>query len=145
MLKIIPFILIISLVEVAATVMLAKSIGALQTYSLFAIPTLFGLLIQWRRRHLMQEAWGEVKENFDMGDTYECRMLRTRPSFIADLYEIFSYWMSIALLLIPGPLTALAGFSLLFPSVRLVLIRKMIKDAKFQRRYLQNWKRQQQT
>ncbi len=134
---------LMSFLEVAITVLLTRYFGALQTYSLFAIPTLIGLFIQWRRKPIMKAAWDKMDYGVRKGDTYEQRMRGTRPSAIMPFVEVFTYWVSVLLLAIPGPLTALIGFCLMLPCVKASIFRADLKQNKAYRRTLQEWKRQQ--
>jgi UPF0716 family protein affecting phage T7 exclusion len=90
-LKVAGVLILASFCEVAVTVLLTKYLGALLTYSLFAVPTILGLLIQSKRRLFMQKGWGEVREGLSKGNTYEERMRRTRPSYVVTTVEVCSY------------------------------------------------------
>lgn len=134
---------VMSFLEVAITVLLTKYFGALLTYSLFAIPTIIGLFIQWRRKPMMNAAVDRMGPGFGKGSTYEQRMQTTRPSVIVPQTEFFLYWGSVLLLAIPGPITALLGFGAMLPCVKWHLVKGTLKQSKAYRRELQEWKRQQ--
>lgn len=135
--------ILVSFCEVGVTVLFTRYLGALLTYSLFAIPTTVGLFIQWQRKLIAAAAWRKVGQEFQKGNTYEARMLRTRPHFVSTSVEVASYWIATFLFFIPGPLTVLIAFSLTLPIVRNLLSKRLMKDAKRERRELQEWKRQQ--
>ena len=130
----------IAFIEVAVTVLLTKYFGALPTYSLFAVPTTVGLFIQWRRKPIMQAAWVKVEQGFPNRDKYKQKLLMTRPSYIEPCAELYTYWVTVFLLAIPGPLTATVAFSLMLPFVKRCIYNKMVRDAKVYRRKLREWK-----
>lgn len=133
----------IAFVEVAVTVLLTKYFGALSTYSLFAIPTIVGLFIQRRRKPITQAAWAKMEQGFQNRDKMEQKLLMTRPSYIEPQAELYTYWDSVFLLAIPGPLTAAVAFSLMLPFVKRCIHKKMVRDAKAYRRKLREWKLKQ--
>jgi UPF0716 family protein affecting phage T7 exclusion len=109
----------LSFVEVAVTVLLTKYLGALLTYSLFAIPTTVGLFIQWRRKDVMREAWAMTAQAF-RENKHKSEILRimSRPEYAAAQAEVHTYWASVLLLAIPGPLTAAIAFCFMLPFVK---------------------------
>jgi UPF0716 family protein affecting phage T7 exclusion len=130
----------IAFVEVAVTILLTKYFGAAPTYFLFAIPTIIGLFIQWRRKPIMEAAWAKVEKGLRSGDIYDQKLRMTRPSYVEPQAELYTYWVTIFLLAIPGPLTAAVAFSLMLPFVKKCIRKKMVGDAKAYRRKLQEWK-----
>ena len=100
------------------TVLLTKYFGALLTFSLYAIPTSIGLFIQWRRKHLMKLACAKLSVAHQGKGKYQSAKILSRPAFAAAQTEIYTYWVSIILLAIPGPITASAAFILMLPFVK---------------------------
>lgn len=115
----------IPFVEVAVTVLLTAHLGAARTYGLFAIPTVIGLLFQWR-------AWAKLKareaacpnpskkhRHFSGKRlTFEVQRDPDFPAWLGLQFDTFLFWVGTTLLLIPGVVTDLLGFALMLPPLR---------------------------
>src|SRR4028118_485193 len=105
----------LSAIEMAVTVLLTKYFGALLTFSLYAIPTVVGLFIQWRCRHILKAACAKLNVAHKSRDHYQTAKIMSRPAFAAAQTEVYNYWISVLLLAIPDPITATAAFILMLP------------------------------
>ena len=108
-------------VEVAATVYLTSWLGAIVTYSLFAIPTVAGLFIQWRRWPRMRSQFNEVLA--EVKATGETKPSDPREKWgseatYRDWTEVLAFWVATVLLFIPGFVTDAVAFALMLPWVR---------------------------
>lgn len=102
----------------AVTILLTKYLGALVTFSLYAVPTAIGLFIQWRRKQVLKPACAKLMIVGKGKDHYQRARIMSRPAFAAAQTEIYAYWVSVILLAIPSPITAVAAFILMLPAVR---------------------------
>lgn len=104
-----PALLILPFAEVGVTVALTRWLGATVAYALYAVPAVFGLLIQWRRYLLVKETWQEME--------IEVREKRKEsfsdPAWLRKSWGIQVFWLTVLLLLVPGVLSHLAAFYLL--------------------------------
>ena len=95
----------LSLADFGTTVLFTRHFGPAVTYTLFAVPMLIGLSLQWRS--FRQKRW-------DVEETEEEKWER-HPQRVTGLFM----WMLITvLLLIPGLVTATAAFLLMFSPLR---------------------------
>lgn len=117
----------LSFSEVAVTILMTKYLGAALTYSLFAVPTGVGLVIQWFRWQGVKNDWAEVmaihERHKHLESEKEIRALTGTPGYTEKLIAYSYFWVSLILLLVPGFVTDIIAFSLMLPSVHKKLSR----------------------
>ena len=113
--KIAVILICVPFLEVGLTVLLTKTIGAALTYSLFAIPTAVGLIIQWFRwKRIKPVFYGLLKKSEAHADNKNFFAI---PAINKQMQEVLSFWTSVLLLLIPGFVTDVVAFYLMFSPV----------------------------
>ena len=110
---------LIPLVEVALTIILTKLIGGILTYSIYFISTTIGLLLQWRR-------WKKVESLWEIVVHVKSKKNYFNLEFQMAWAEIYQYWFSTILILIPGLITDAIGFYNMLPPVK----AKKLKEEK---------------
>lgn len=104
--RLLALLIMLSLVDFGTTILCIRWLGSSLTYTLFAMPMLGGLFIQWRRWKVMQ-----AKSERQKSLTTEAR----GQSFAEEMTEGLSWMLVTALLLIPGLVTAGIAFALMGP------------------------------
>lgn len=106
----------IPLIEIAATILLTKYLGALPTYVLFAALSLGGLWLQWRR---WPQIKGLLKQSADGLDVYRDDEHKLRRHEVFDPFaQWVLFWVVCLLLLFPGFVTDVLAFALMLPPVK---------------------------
>lgn len=109
---IIAMIVILSLADFGTTILCTRWMGSALTYTLFAVPMLIGLLIQWRRWQVMKAAEAQRK---NLSDEERWQVM---PKMMTEM----AAWSIISvLLLIPGLVTAGIAFGLMFTPIHKIL------------------------
>ena len=106
----------IPFVEVAVTIFLTSAIGAGLTFSLFAIPTIIGLIIQWFRWKKIRLYWIEIKSLLEANARNENSEMIHNVRLNRNAMVLINFWLSVVLLLIPGFVTDIYAFYLIFSS-----------------------------
>lgn len=113
--KITAAVIALSLADFGTTILCTRWLGATLTYSLFAVPMLLGLYIQWRR-------WKVVRKHMD-AEIESMKAARASgqkaPAPAPHMFVEVLYWEAVTvLLLVPGLITAGLAFVLMLPSSR---------------------------
>lgn len=118
--------------EVALTIFLTKQLGAGPTLLLFIVPAIIGLIIQYRHFQHIKSVWKRVDEKIEERRRREKKEKSpmqdkrpTDPDEQAGCTEIVIYWLTIFLLLVPGLLSHLLAFYLMWPGVLKRIITRM--------------------
>jgi UPF0716 family protein affecting phage T7 exclusion len=114
--KIAIILISVPFLEVGLTVLLTKTLGATLTYSLFAIPTAIGLIIQWFRWKRIKPVFYELLKKSEV--YAENKNFFAIPAIHRQMQEVASFWVSVLLLLIPGFVTDVIAFYLIFSPAR---------------------------
>ncbi len=102
----------LSFAEVAVTILFTKWLGAALTYSLFAVPTAIGLFLHWRRWQKVRVDW-EVMQAI-LKDAKKKITDDANAEFGKRMKRLQWFWISVALLLVPGFVSDVIAFGIFF-------------------------------
>ncbi|HZT40713.1 MAG TPA: FxsA family protein [Chthonomonadaceae bacterium] len=101
--------------EIGVTVLLTRWLGAGVAFSLYAIPAILGLLIQWRRAKTIRSIWGKVSQRdreAPNGPPW------ADPALKEEWDELICYYITFVFLLIPGLISHILAFLLIITPTR---------------------------
>lgn len=117
-----PVLLALPFVEIAVTVLLTRWLGAIWTFALFAVPALIGLSVQWLRYPEIKRIWNESGARLKELGSESKDVLTHDDLFQQQFSEVIFYWIATVLLLIPGLVTHLIAFALIWaPTKRWIM------------------------
>jgi UPF0716 family protein affecting phage T7 exclusion len=103
----------IPFIEVATTVFLTKTFGAAITYSLFAVSNVIGLVILWFQWKTVKPYW-DTMLSMNQLDEEEKARFSNDPEFHTKVAKFVQFIMSVVLLVIPGFVTDLISYYLMY-------------------------------
>ena len=99
--------------------------GATVAYSLYALPAVLGLVVQWRRYPEMRSLWHELSDKQTGLSADEAKALYSQRAVLLDAVELEMYWVAVVLLLVPGVISHVIALVLVVPPTRRWLIGQM--------------------
>ncbi|MGI0489176.1 FxsA family protein [Pantanalinema rosaneae CENA516] len=104
---------LIPFVEVGTTILLTKVVGAVVTYSLFAVSNILGLIILWFHWKKVKPFLDQMKIIVELNEEEKTRRYAD-PNFQKQMIDLYQFFASVILLLIPGFITDLVAFYLIY-------------------------------